>query len=283
MTARLPGAPEPLAADERVVLQDRKGRRYLVTLEAGGEWHSHAGVLRHDDLIGRPEGSAARTSGNMEVTALRPTLEDFTLKMPRGAQVVYRKDQAMIVALGDIRPGCTVVEAGAGSGALSLALLQAVGPTGRVISYERRRDHLEVARRNVFGFLGEMPPTWELREGDLAEALPALEVDRIVLDVTEPWELVKGAGEALWPGGLLVAYMPTITQVTQLVETLESDGRFAFTRTLEVLVRDWNVAGRSVRPDHRMVAHTAFLTVARRVPTTAGGGPGESNAPRLRT
>lgn len=265
MNTRPPGTDAPLAAGERVVLYDRKGRRYLIALEPGGEWHSHAGVLRHDDLIGRPEGAPARTSRNMEVTALRPTLEEFTLKMPRGAQVVYRKDQAMIVALGDIRPGCTVVEAGAGSGALSLALLQAVGPQGRIISYERRADHLALARRNVASFLGESPANWDAREGDLADALPELHCDRVVLDVLEPWELVKAAGEALRPGGILVAYLPTVPQVMRLAETLETDGRFGLVRTIETLLRPWHVSGLSVRPDHRMVAHTAFLMVARRV------------------
>ncbi|MDP8960536.1 MAG: tRNA (adenine-N1)-methyltransferase [Actinomycetota bacterium] len=265
MSARPPGTDAPLAAGERVVLHDRKGRRYLVALEPGGEWHSHAGVLRHDDLIGRREGAPVTTSRNMQVTVLRPTLEDFTLKMPRGAQVVYRKDQAMIVALGDIRAGCTVVEAGAGSGALSLALLEAVGPQGRIISYERRADHLAVARRNVAAFLGELPANWEPREGDLADALPELQCERVVLDVLEPWELVKGAGEALRPGGILVAYLPTVPQVMRLAETLESDARFGLVRTIETLVRPWHVSGLAVRPDHRMVAHTAFLLLARRV------------------
>lgn len=274
MSTLVPGAASPLVAGERVLLRDRKGRRYLVTLEAGGEWHSHAGVLAHDDLIGRPEGAAVRTSKNMEVTVLRPTLEDLTLKMPRGAQVVYRKDQAMIVAMGDVRPGCTVVEAGAGSGALSLALLQAVGPTGRVVSYERREDHLDVARRNVEDFLGEAPANWDLRLGDLADALPQLSCDRLVLDVTEPWTLLEGVGQALRPGGILVAYMPTVPQVMQLAEALSADPRFGLVHTFETLVRDWHVSGLAVRPDHRMVAHTAFLTVARRVLTPDEGGPG---------
>ncbi|MDQ4130285.1 MAG: tRNA (adenine-N1)-methyltransferase [Actinomycetota bacterium] len=265
MTSRPPGTDAPLAAGERVVVHDRKGRRYLIALEPGGEWHSHAGVLRHDDLIGRPEGAPARTSRNMEVRVLRPTLEEFTLKMPRGAQVVYRKDQAMIIALADVRPGCTVVEAGAGSGALSLALLEAVGREGRVTSYDRRADHLAVARRNVTSFLGGSPPNWEPREGDLADALPDLRCERIVLDMLEPWELVKGAGEALRPGGILVAYLPTVPQVMRLAEALDADARFGLVRTLETLVRPWHVSGLAVRPDHRMVAHTAFLMLARRV------------------
>ncbi|MBW3561256.1 MAG: tRNA (adenine-N1)-methyltransferase [Actinobacteria bacterium] len=271
-----PGSRSPLQAGERVVLRDRKGRRYLVTLEDDGEWHSHAGFIRHEELIGRPEGSAVRTSKNMEVTALRPTREDVTLKMPRGAQVVYPKDQALIVGFGDIRPGCTVVEAGAGSGALTLSLLQAVGPTGRVISYERREDHLEVAEENVTTYLGGHPNNWDLRLGDLADALPELDCDRVVLDVLDPWELVGGVGDTLHPGGLMVVYTPTITQVMRLVESLDEDGRFAQTRTFETLLRTWNVEGLSVRPDHRMVAHTAFLTVTRRVLSADEGGPGSS-------
>lgn len=265
MTARSPGAPEPLTAGERVVLRDRKDRRYLVELEDGGEWHSHAGMIRHDDLIGVPEGSEVRTSKDMSVLVLRPTLEDFVLKMPRGAQVVYRKDQAMIVALGDIRPGCTVVEAGAGSGALSLALLQAVGAGGRVISYERRDDHLGRARENVAAFLGGEPLNWEPRAGDLTDDLAELDCDRLVLDLMEPWDLVPAAASALRSGGILVVYMPTVTQVIRLAEALEDEVAFGLASTSETLVRPWHVAGLSVRPDHRMVAHTGFLTVARRL------------------
>jgi tRNA (adenine57-N1/adenine58-N1)-methyltransferase catalytic subunit len=265
VTAYVPGAEAPLSKGEQVVLHDRKGRRYLVALEPGEEWHSHAGTLAHDDIIGRPEGDVVRTSKGMEVTLLRPTLEDFVLKMPRGAQVVYRKDQAMIVALGDIRPGCTVIEAGAGSGALSLALLQAVGTTGWLVSFERREDHLKNARRNVTTFLGEEPPHWDLRLGDVADGLADLSCDRVVLDLLEPWEVVAAAGTALRPGGILVAYMPTVPQVMRMVETLETDGRFGLTATSETLVRPWHVSGLAVRPDHRMVAHTGFITAARRL------------------
>ncbi len=270
----LPGDPKPLAAGERVVLRDRKDRRYLITLADEGEWHSHAGALAHADLIGKVEGSALMTSKGMEVVAYRPTVEDFTLKMQRGAQVVYRKDQAMITALADVRPGCTVVEAGAGSGALSLALLQAVGPTGRLISYERREDHIGHARRNVADFLGGEPENWDLRLGDLAEALPELSCDRVVLDMLEPWTVVDGVAQALNPGGIVIVYTPTVPQVMRLTEALNEDGRFALVETTETLLRPWHVSGLAVRPDHRMVAHTAFLTTARRVPRYEEGGPG---------
>jgi tRNA (adenine57-N1/adenine58-N1)-methyltransferase catalytic subunit len=269
----LPGTDAPLAAGELVVLIDRRGRRYLVSLEAGGEWHSHAGLVPHDELIGRTEGAAVRTNRNMEVTVLRPTREDFVLKMKRGAQVVYPKDQAMIVAAGDVRPGCTVVEAGAGSGALTLALLAAVGPTGRVISFEHREDHARIARRNVERFHAGAPDNWELETTDVVSGLAGRRAHRVVLDLLEPWTVVAAAGDALAPGGLLVTYTPTVPQVMRTTETLWADGRFSQVRTTETMVRGWDVDGLAVRPAHRMVAHTAFLTTARRVPSREEGGP----------
>ncbi|MFT5222793.1 MAG: tRNA (adenine57-N1/adenine58-N1)-methyltransferase [Glaciecola sp.] len=272
-TPRLPGSPEPLAEGELVMFTDRKQRRYLLTLVAGKQWHSHAGSLDFDDIIGRPEGCAARTNKNMEITALRPTLEDFALKMKRGAQVVYPKDQAMITSLADIRPGCTVVEAGAGSGALTMTLLDAVGPAGKVISFERREDHLDIARENVERWYGKMPDNWELRFGDLATSLPDVPCHRIVLDMLEPWLMVEGATAALAPGGILLAYMPTVTQVMRFSETIDESPAFGPAKTSETLVRGWDVNGLAVRPAHRMVAHTAFLTVARRVVPIDEGGP----------
>jgi tRNA (adenine57-N1/adenine58-N1)-methyltransferase catalytic subunit len=269
----LPGTDAPLAAGELVVLTDRKRRRYLVTLEPGAEWHSHAGVVPHDALIGAREGSAVRTNRNMEVVVLRPTREDFVLKMKRGAQVIYPKDQAMILAAADVRPGCTVVEAGAGSGALTLALLAAVGPNGRVVSFERRDDHAAVARRNVARFHGGEPDTWELRLGDVAEGLVEVHAHRVILDLLEPWQVVPAAAAALAPGGIVLAYTPTVPQVMRFTETLWGDGRFTDVRTTETLVRPWDVDGLAVRPAHRMVAHTAFLTTARRVLARAEGGP----------
>ena len=270
---RLPGTDEPLAEGELVVLVDRRGRRYLVDLESGGQWHSHAGLVPHDELIGLAEGSAVRTNRNMEITALRPTREDFVLKMKRGAQVVYPKDQAMIVAAGDVRPGCTVIEAGAGSGALTMALLAAVGPTGRVISFEHREDHARIARRNVERFHGGAPDNWELVVGDVVTGLADRRAHRVVLDLLEPWAVVEAAAAALSPGGVLVTYTPTVPQVMRTTERLWADGRFAQVRTTETLVRGWDVDGLAVRPAHRMVAHTAFLTTARRVPRREEGGP----------
>jgi tRNA (adenine57-N1/adenine58-N1)-methyltransferase catalytic subunit len=272
-TPVLPGTDAPLAEGELVVLTDRKGRRYLLTLEAEGEWHSHAGLVAHESLIGCDEGTTVRTNRNMEVTVLRPTREDFVLKMKRGAQVIYPKDQAMIVAAGDVRPGCTVVEAGAGSGALTLALLAAVGTEGRVISFEHRDDHARVARRNVERFHGGAPDNWELIEADVVEGLARWRAHRVVLDLLEPWDVVAAVGDALSPGGVLVTYTPTVPQVMRTTERLWEDGRFTQVRTTETMVRGWDVDGLAVRPAHRMVAHTAFLTTARRVPRRDEGGP----------
>lgn len=269
----LAGTDAPLAEGELVIFTDRKGRRYLVTLEAGGEWHSHAGLVLHDELIGATEGVAFRTNRNMEVTVFRPTREEFVLKMKRGAQVIYTKDQAMILAEADIQPGCTVIEAGAGSGALTMALLAAVGPTGTVISYERREEHLKVARRNVAQWYGGEPDNWDVRAGDLADDLASLRAHRIVLDMLEPWQMVAGAAEALAPGGIVLAYMPVVPQVMRFTDALWDDGRFGLVKTSETLVRGWDVNGLAVRPNHRMVAHTAFLTTARRVVRREEGGP----------
>ena len=272
------GTDAPLQAGELVLLRDRKHRRYLVRLEAGSQWHSHAGTLDHDDLIGHPEGRAVRSSKGMEVVVLRPTRDDFILKMKRGAQVVYPKDQAMIIARADIRPGMTVVEAGAGSGALTLALLDAVGPSGRVISYERRDDHLRIARHNVVEWHGCEPDHWEVHEADLGEGLDGRHVHRVVLDMLEPWEVIGVAADALAPGGVLLAYTPAITQVMRFREDVTADGRFTDLDTTETLVRGWDIDGLAVRPNHRMVAHTAFLTTARRVLPAEDGGP----PPRVR-
>jgi tRNA (adenine57-N1/adenine58-N1)-methyltransferase catalytic subunit len=267
------GTDAPLGEGELVVLRDERGRRSLVTLSVGGTWHSHAGALAHDALIGRPEGTSVATPKGVEIIALRPTREDFILKMQRGAQVVYPKDQAMIIALADLRPGMTVVEAGAGSGALSLALLDAVGPAGRVVSVERREDHAVDARRNVERFHGGSPEAWSLEVGDVGDVLARTRAHRVVLDLPEPWPLVDAVAAALAPGGIVVTYLPSIIQVVQVTEALWGHGGFTDVATSETLVRGWDVDGRAVRPAHRMVAHTAFLTRARRVPTRADGGP----------
>lgn len=265
-TPPFPGYAAPLGAGETVLLIDRKGRRYLVDLHAGGEFHYHSGAIAHDDMIGQPEGVRVRSAKGSHVRVYRPTPGDWTVKAPRAAQVIYPKDQALIVGLADIGPGMTVVEAGAGSGALTCALLRAVGSTGRVISFEHRDDHADVAERTVARRLGGVPATWTLRRGDVLDGLAETPCHRVALDLLEPWEVVKAAAAALHPGGLLCAYTPTITQVMRVHEALVDDQRWGRTETVEALVRGWHVAGLAVRPNHRMVAHTAFLTTTRRLP-----------------
>jgi tRNA (adenine57-N1/adenine58-N1)-methyltransferase catalytic subunit len=250
-----------LSAGEQVLLVDSKRRRHLVTLEVGGEFHSHAGVLRHDDVIGRSEGVTVRTTMGARLIVLRPTLAEYVLEMPRGAQVIYPKDLGPILVLADVFPGARVLESGVGSGALTMALLRAVGPTGSVVGYEVRADFAARARRNVEGMLGaDVPLHVEVR--DTYEGIDETELDRVLLDLPEPWRVVKHAAEALRPGGILLAYLPTIGQVAQLREELDASA-FGMAQTLEVLQRGWHVEGQSVRPDHRMVAHTGFLTTAR--------------------
>jgi tRNA (adenine57-N1/adenine58-N1)-methyltransferase catalytic subunit len=250
-----------LSAGEQVLLVDSKRRRHLVTLEAGGEFHSHAGVLRHDDVIGRSEGVTVRTTMGARLVVLRPTLAEYVLEMPRGAQVIYPKDLGPILVLADVFPGARVLESGVGSGALTMALLRAVGAAGSVVGYEVRADFAARARRNVEGMLGaDVPLQIEVR--DTYAGIDETGLDRVLLDLPEPWRVVKHAAEALRPGGILLAYLPTIGQVAQLREELDASA-FGMAQTLEVLQRGWHVEGQSVRPDHRMVAHTGFLTTAR--------------------
>ncbi len=262
---RWAGHPDPLSVGDTVILTDRKGRRFMFELEPGKDYHFHRGIVNHDQLIGQPEGCVVVSTMSAKLTAVRPTTTDWTLKAPRGAQVVYPKDQAMIVTLGDIVPGAVVVEAGAGSGALTCALLRAVGPEGRVHSFEIREDHADVARANVERRLGGLPDNWTLTVTDLAEGLADLRCDRLVLDMLEPWVHVEAAAKALHAGGIMIAYTPTIPQVMRLREVLDADPRWGLAQTSETMHRTWNVDGLSVRPDHRMVAHTAFLTTARRM------------------
>ena len=265
MTVRHPGHPDPFSEGDKVLLLDRKQRRYLLTLRDGGEFHSHYGVLAHAALLGQPEGSSVTTTKGSTLLAVRPTSADWTVKAPRGAQVVYPKDQAMIVALADICPDATVVEAGAGSGALTSALLRAVGPSGQVISFELRDEFADVAERNVADRFGASPDNWQLRRGDVVAGLSGVACDRVVLDLSEPWTVLGAAVGALHPGGILCAYTPSVPQVMRLHEALAGDARWGMSQTTETLVRGWHVDGLAVRPDHRMVAHTAFLTTARRL------------------
>lgn len=256
----------PLRAGDQVQLTDPKGRKHLVTLADGQSFHTHRGSLAHDELIGRPDGSVVHSSGGTPYVALRPLLADFTLGMGRGAAVVYPKDAAHIVAFADIFPGARVLEAGAGSGALSCWLLRAVGDAGLVASYERRPDFAEVARRNVEKFFGGPRPAWRLTVGDLADAEPAGEVfDRIVLDMLAPWEFTAAAERLLIPGGLVCCYVATTTQLSRITEALREQGCFDEPAAWESLIRGWHVDGLAVRPEHRMIGHTGFVVTARRL------------------
>lgn len=248
------------AVGDRALLVDAKSRRYLVSLRAGGEFHSHAGPVRHDDLIGASEGVTVRSTSGARYVAVRPTLADLVLKMPRGAQVIYPKDLGAILLLADVFPGARVFEAGVGSGALSMTMLRA---GAEVIGYELRSDFAARARSNVEDMLGADAVTrYRVAERDAYEGIDEQDLDRVVLDLAEPWRVVKHAEEALHPGGILVAYVPTVLQVAQLRDALAASA-FGLAETLEVLHRTWHVEGQSVRPDHRMVAHTGFLTSAR--------------------
>ena len=265
----------PFQAGDRVQLTDPKGRMHTLLLEPGKVFHTHRGGLPHDDILGRPEGSVVTSSGGTAYLALRPLLADYVLSMPRGAQVIYPKDVAQIVAMGDVCPGARVLEAGAGSGALTCSLLRAVGPAGEVWSYELRPDFADVARRNVAAFFGGEPDTWRLRVGDVADCAET-GFDRIILDMLTPWEVLDLVERALVPGGVLIGYVATTPQLSELVEALRERGGFTEPRAWESLVRDWHADGLAVRPDHRMVAHTAFLVSARRL------APGVTAPPRRR-
>lgn len=284
----------PLQEGEPVLLVDRRRRRYLVVLRQGGVSDLRGGKIAHADLLGQEEGGLVRSTRGERFLILRPTLAEYILEMPRGAQVIYPKDLGAILLLADIFPGARVLEAGTGSGALTMALLRAVGQEGRVVSYEVREEFARTALRNIQRFLGPAPPL-TLRHQDVCEAILEEDrpLDRILLDIPEPWRAVAQASASLVPGGILLAYLPTILQVAQTVEALREAGTFALVETTEVFLRPWQVEGRSVRPAHRMVAHTGFLVTARRVapgadpggtPTvpSPGGTPGPGSCPQGR-
>ena len=290
----------PFAAGDQVQLTDPKGRMHQIVLSEGGTFHTHRGALTHDDLIGQPEGSVVTASSGTAYVALRPLLADYTLAMKRGATIVYPKDAAQILAYADVFPGARVLEAGAGSGALSCWLLRAIGPDGELVSFEARPDFAEIARENVRKYFGEVPPWWRLVpgelsarvalnpslgtgaaysrllsvSGDLGDAEEAAEVvppgddrtfDRVILDMLAPWDNVAHAARALIPGGLICCYVATTTQLSRVVEELRAHGGFFEPAAWETLYRGWHVDGLAVRPDHRMIAHTGFLVTARRL------------------
>jgi tRNA (adenine57-N1/adenine58-N1)-methyltransferase len=259
----------PLRVGDRVQLTDPRGRLHTITLAAGAAFHTHKGYFSHDALIGLPEGSVVRNTAGIEYLVLRPLLADHVLSMPRGAAVVYPKDAGQIVAMADIFPGARVVEAGVGSGALTMSLLRAVGDAGDLHSIERREDFAAIARGNVENFFGGPHPAWRLSIGDLSDVLPEAadpgSVDRVVLDMLAPWENLEAVADALVPGGVLVAYVATTTQLSRLAEDLRGDGRFTEPDAWESMVRGWHLEGLAVRPQHRMIGHTGFLLTTRRM------------------
>jgi tRNA (adenine57-N1/adenine58-N1)-methyltransferase len=262
---------------DRVQLTDPKGRHYTVLLKPGGEFHTHRGAIAHDSVIGLPEGSVVKSTNGDPFLVLRPLLVDYVMSMPRGAQVVYPKDAAQIVHEGDIFPGARVLEAGAGSGALTCSLLRAVGPNGTVISYELRADHAEHARRNVEVFFAGAPDNWQLVLSDLVKSeLPDGSVDRVVLDMLAPWEVLNTVSRLIVAGGVLTIYVATVTQLSKAVEALREQQCWTEPRAWETLQRNWNVVGLAVRPQHNMRGHTAFLVSARRL------APGAVTPPPLR-
>lgn len=274
-------AMSQLSNGERIHLVDKKGRQYALTLKAGETYQFSGQKIAHDALIGRPDGTIVTLSGGKKMLALRPTFGDYVLKMPRGAQVLYPKDLALIPMWADVYPGARVFEAGTGSGALTMALLRAVGPRGLVVTYEAREDFARTAMTNIERFMGAVPNLIPLRK-NAYEGIELLNdgwpFDRVVLDLPEPWQVVPHAARVLRSGGIYLSFVPTVPQVQQTVEALERTAVFGMMETFETLLRTWSVQGRSVRPDHRMVAHSGFLTVARKV-ESGFWTPGQAGQP----
>ena len=252
-------------AGDRVQLTDQKGKIYSITITPGKEWHTHKGWIVHDDLIGLPEGSVVSTSAGLKFTAFIPLLTDYVLSMPRGATIVYPKDSALIVGFADIFPGARVLEAGVGSGALTLSLLRAVGADGHVHSVERREEFAENAKSNIENYFGGAPANWSLDIGSVQEKEFSEDFDRVILDMLAPWECVELSAKVLRPGGVFMAYVATTTQLSATAEALKNDGHFTEPESFESMVRGWHHEGLAVRPQQRMIGHTGFLIFARRM------------------
>jgi tRNA (adenine57-N1/adenine58-N1)-methyltransferase len=250
---------------DRVQLTDAKGKLYSITLTAGAEWHTHKGMLKHDQLVGIPEGSIVVTNGELKFQAFRPLLADYVLSMPRGATIIYPKDAAMILGVADIKPGVRVLEAGVGSGALSISILRAIGENGFLHSVEIRDDFAEISEKNVSSYFGEKPANWKLSVGALQEQQLENNYDRIVLDMLAPWECMDVASNALVPGGVFMSYVATTTQLSRIAEAIKESGNFTEPESSETIVRGWHHEGLAVRPQHRMIGHTGFLVFARRM------------------
>ncbi len=260
---------EIFRAGDRVQLTGPKGRLNTITLYRGGRFGTHKGDILHDEIIGKPEGSVIGSDKGAQYLALKPLLTDYVLSMPRGAAIIYPKDAAQIIVEADIYPGAKVVEAGVGSGALSSYLLRAIGDRGHLYSFERREEFAQIAQANVKIHLGAEPKNWSVEIGDLQDRLPQVckqgSVDRIVLDMLAPWECIEVSAQALRPGGVLVCYVATVTQLSRTVEEIRTQGGFTDPQSWETLVRPWHIEGLAVRPEHRMIGHTAFLVMARRL------------------
>ncbi|MFZ4123139.1 MAG: tRNA (adenine-N1)-methyltransferase [Candidatus Planktophila sp.] len=253
------------AEGDRIQLTDSKAKMYTFTITPGKEWHTHKGWIVHNDLIGLPEGSVVSTSAGLQFTAFKPLLGDFVLSMPRGATIVYPKDAAMILGVADIFPGAKVIEAGVGSGALSISLLRAIGPEGKLVSFERREDFATIASENIRTYFGSLPTNWSLNVGSVQDSSVEEKFDRVVLDMLAPWECIAYAAQVLRPGGVFLAYVATTTQLSATAEAIKEDGRFTEPLSSETIVRDWHHEGLAVRPVQRMIGHTGFLIVSRRM------------------
>lgn len=255
----------PFKDGDRVQLTDEKGKMYSFFLVSGNQWHSHKGWINHDDIIGKDEGIVLLSSNGTKYQVLRPLLNDYVLSMGRGATIVYPKDSAVIVGFADIFPGARVLEAGAGSGALAIALLRAVKGDGKLRSFEERPDFLDIARRNVKEYFGYLPDNWELKSGRIQDGEFENDFDRMVLDMLAPWDVIETAERALRPGGVLCCYVATTTQLSRTAEAIRESGAFTEPESLEILLRNWHHEGLAVRPQHSMNAHTGFLLFARRM------------------
>lgn len=258
--------PSPLfQVGDRVQLTDTKGKMHTITLQVNQEWHTHNGWLVHNEVIGQPEGSVVETTGGLKFLAFKPLLTDYVLSMPRGATIVYPKDSAMIVGMADIAPGVRVLEAGVGSGALTISLLRAVGAEGRVDSFERRDEFADIARKNVTHYFRSTPENWRLTVGSVQDYEHQSKYDRVILDMLAPWECVEMASAVLEPGGVFMAYVATTTQLSATAEAIKESANFTEPESMESIVRGWHHEGLAVRPQHRMIGHTGFLIFARRL------------------
>lgn len=276
IVGQMPSLRGNFSEGDLVQLTDPKGKLHTLTLVSGKAFHTHRGQLQHDDIIGKPSGSVLESTNGSVYLALRPLLDDFVLSMPRGAAVVYPKDAARIVGLANLHPGSRVVEAGVGSGALSCSLLRAIGPQGYLHSFERRQDFADIARKNATTWFGEDPSNWTITVGDLAHELTETDLDAVVLDMLAPWDCLEAVAPSLIPGGVLVVYVATTTQLSKTVETARIMNCWTEPRAEESLLRTWHLDGLSVRPDHRMNGHTGFLISMRRL------APGAVLPPRRR-